>query len=295
MPIKSGDKKKEEFDKSVSSLSPKAKALWDLIPEDGRSVTNQSLRYRLRPKGISYEEYYKYREELDEKDLILFGRGRGGTVRRNLGERLEEAETKQRKRHPREDDALYKEVKQWLENDENKKIDQEERKAKAFAAITARPSGYEHRSGRWSRPDVMLVEFNSYAHLPRKTDMTVKSYEIKKYDENAVTDPANVFETASHQKGAHYSYLVIALLGSSASEIQGDTEGPPEDLLPILERFGVGFAWFYKTGKGDYDMNIVLEAERQNPDPADENEMVEIFYNKLTPAERNNFEKWTQG
>jgi hypothetical protein len=131
--------------------------------------------------------------------------------------------------------------------------------------------------------------------LTQRTDMTVKSYEIKRYDKNLVNEPSNVFEAASHQKGAHYAYLVIALLGKDAGGIQGDTEEAPADLIPLLERFGVGFAWFYKTGKDTCDMKIVLEAERHNPDPADENEMVSNLYQKLTKQEQADFNKWTRG
>jgi hypothetical protein len=117
-------------------------------------------------------------------------------------------------------------------------------------------------------------------------DMTVKSYEVKtigKYDITAV------YEAASHQKGAHYSYLVVALPG-----IQGANEPPPLEVEPLLERFGVGFAWFYKTRKDTYDMNIVLEAERQNPAPVDQNEIVNNFYEKLETKGQNVFDRFTR-
>jgi hypothetical protein len=276
----------------TSSLSPKASELYKMIPEDGRFVTNQSLRFRLRPKAISYDDYYKYRTELLAKGLIILGTGRGGTVGRDLGEPAEEHKQEEVKR-PKEDYTLYEQITNWLANDENNNI---KPTGRVFAAVTATPSGYKQRSGRWSRPDVMLVAFNSYPRLTQKTDMTVKSYEVKKYEKYLMKDPAIVFEAASHQKGAHYSYLVVGLLGDSAKQIHGDTEGAPEDLVPLLERFGVGFAWFYKPENMDtYDMNIVMDAERQNPDPPDENEMVNNLYNKLSESEKSNFDKWARG
>ncbi|MCL4340141.1 MAG: hypothetical protein M1388_03300 [Thaumarchaeota archaeon] len=57
----------------------------------------------------------------------------------------------------------------------------------------------------WSRPYLIFVEVNQLGFLPQ-INVQVTSFEIKRADD---TELSSVYEAASHQRWAHYSYLII--------------------------------------------------------------------------------------
>lgn len=274
------DQKRIELAKKIETLSPKAKKIWATIPDNGDTITNLSLMYKLRPAGIKKADYYKLRQELIDNGLVQRTRGRGGSVKR-ADVFFEEPKAE----YSRDEQKLYDEVKKWLEDNVARKLD-EGANSRTFVAVTYSPRKVRRDSGQWSRTDVMMISVNKYNYLPQRKGLTVRTYEVK--PAAAIRDLTSVFEAASQQKGAHYAFLVF-----ETSEDRKDDK-PPIELSPTLERFGVGFAWLFKSSEtGNYDMKILVEAARQNPAPEDENLLVEFFFNKLDdPKEIADFQEW---
>jgi hypothetical protein len=260
-------------------LSEKAEKLWGFIPEDGSFVTNLSLRYKLRPLGFSTEDFWTYRKELLENNLVQIGRGRGGSVARIKP--IEKPKTRASKaKLTNNESKLYEELQNWLKNNQVQEIEQSG--GQAWVVLTAQPEKWPRRSGHWSRPDVILVEATSYEYLPHR-DIAVTTYEIKRYSPQM--DNSWVFEAASHSKGAHYSYLVV-----EAPEERATTEPAPPELLPDLRQFGIGFGWLYlKSDTKEYEFFEVLSPNRTTPASPDEDGLLTIFAEKLKPAEKTAF------
>ncbi|MEJ1249582.1 site-specific DNA-methyltransferase [Denitratimonas tolerans] len=72
-----------------TSLETLRRAILELLPPDGGSVGNQSLRERLSQHlgtAVSQEDYFAARDSLLAEGAVATGRGRGGSVRRVVGE-----------------------------------------------------------------------------------------------------------------------------------------------------------------------------------------------------------------
>lgn len=275
-----GTSRAPALEQKKNDLSEKAKTIMNLIPEDGSFVTNQRLRYKLRPSGFSTEDFWKYRKELLDNNLIQVKRGRGGSVA--IGsEYVEEKHVRAPKGIlVKDEDKLYDGLRNWL--DKNQVAETEQSGGQAWAVVTGKPGQWKRRSGHWSRPDVTLVAVTTYEFLPHQRDMEVTTYEIKKYQPQI--DNTWVFEAASHSKGANYSYLVVETTEEKR------TEEPPSELLSDLQQFGIGFGWLYLNSETkEYEFYEVFEPERKIPVPEDENSLLKQYYNKLKPGEQTAF------
>ena len=63
---------------SAQELTPEAIRMYDLIPENGKSVGNVSLRKAFGDDA----NYSSVRQELLDATWIVLGRGKGGSVKR---------------------------------------------------------------------------------------------------------------------------------------------------------------------------------------------------------------------
>jgi hypothetical protein len=271
-------KQEDSMEREVMGLSAKAKKIWDLIPTDGSFVTNQSLRYSLRPHGFSTAEFWKHRKELWERGLIRVGRGRGGTVAR-AGDYEEAEKGPTEEVFVKRESILQTELKKWIEI--NRFPELQELGAQTWTVVLGDPGKWKRKSGHWSRPDVMLVAVTSYDYIQLR-DVMVTSYEVKRYSPQM--DNSWVFEAASHSKGAHYAILAVEVEEGKA------TDEPPIELLPDLRQFGVGFGWLFRqNGSGEYDFKEVLEPDRKLPAPDDENTLLKVFAEKLDPTHLRSF------
>ena len=262
--------------KEKLNVSPEATKLWNLIPEDGSYVTNLSLRHRLRPLGVSTDDFWKFRKELLVNNLIQIKRGRGGSVARLV---FEERKIKLPATLVKDERKLHEELKKWLQK--NQVEDDLQDGGQAWAEVTGEPGKWRRSSGHWSRPDVVLVEVWSWEYLQNR-DVEVTTYEVKRYSPQM--DNSWVFEAASHSKGAHYSYLVVEIPEKERKE------EPPEDLSQDLTQFGVGFGWLYLNSETkEYEFEGILEPVRKIPNPRDENELLTHFVSKLKLPEQTAF------
>lgn len=257
-------------------LSPEAAKLLNLIPEDGSYVTNLSLRHRMRPLGISTDDFWKFRKELLAKNLIQIKRGRGGSVARLV---FEERRIKLPATLVKDERKLHEELKKWLQKNQVEADLQDG--GQAWSEVTGEPGKWKRSSGHWSRPDVVLVEVWSWEYLQNR-DVEVTTYEVKRYSPQM--DNSWVFEAASHSKGAQYAYLVVEIPEKEKKD------EPPEDLLQDLNQFRVGFGWLYLNSETkEYEFEEILEPVRKIPSPRDENELLTHFVSKLKVPEQTAF------
>jgi len=232
-------------------LSPEARRMLQMIPPDGSSIGNSSLRSKI---GLSVEDYWRVRDELLRAGLIQTGKGRGGSVSRtpdSAGEPIYDPQASL----VREEKELYEPLCNWLQANWGRET---EKTGDFFSVkITAFPSGRSRQSGKWSRPDITTVQVNRFDFLPGSC-IEVTSFEVKKRDD--AKDVAAVFEAAAHSRWAHNSYLVCETIGTN--------ELIPERILSECGRFGVGLMRIYVTNNG-YECKEEVEPKGQTPSPAD--------------------------
>ena len=232
------------------------KLLLKLIPDDGGSVGNMYLLKQVKKQGFSEEDYWEIRNALIEEGRIAKGRGYGGSVSRVVEIKVSTAATV--KKYRKEKD-LYEPCREVITNywvkDNN--LDPH----KTLVEITAYQG---HKHGKWTRPDITVVTVRSYPFVPSKI-LEVISFEIKPANN---TDVKGVFETASHARYAHKSYLAIYMPRyvklSDTVQLRLQEE---------CERFGLGLIFFGKP-KDWATYDIIVEPKRQNPAPEDTNSFI---------------------
>ncbi|HVP41898.1 MAG TPA: hypothetical protein VMS96_00615, partial [Terriglobales bacterium] len=133
--------------------------------------------------------------------------------------------------------------------------------------ITGTAKKRKRDSGQWSRPDVTLVEVNSYEYLPQPV-LEVTTFEVKKYAD--AENIRSVYEAAAHSRWAHYSYLV-------AEVPNGDHEFP-ERFLSELERFNVGLLFMWKEKGAWHAEQQEWETDRLTPEPEELNGLLKGFF-----------------
>ena len=264
-------------DRTMPELSREAEMVYRLIPQDGASITNRTLRNKLRPKRITTEDFWKYRQELLEKNLIKKERGRGGSVRI-----IQPTKAKPSEGALVDDEKLlYPKLEQWLKEEVVAPFVSEG--GKAWVKNTSYGS-YPKESGKWSRPDVTLVRTKRYPST-QWLDFVVTGYEVKPYEQK--DDTAGVFEAASHSKYCHECYLVVETL----EEELESTDEPPEELVDDLLAFGVGFGWLYR--KKDEDTYVFIESlppVRKQPRSELLDKLMRVFKEKLNKEELTAYE-----
>jgi hypothetical protein len=231
--------------------------------EEALSLHSVKSRSELSPSTSDYLQHWvifgsvKDQLELENYPLVNVllwdaydaeGEEGGGAV----GAEVEEAERE-----------FYSPTVDWLKENWGKKILDSHNyfwtKSTAFKGRRGQP-------GMWSRPDITFIEVSRFEFLPQRS-VQVSSFEVKRY-QNA--DLSSVYEAASHQRWAHYAYLVIII---------------PEKTTPISEnidaeasRFGVGLMIAYREDSSGYVIETKAEPKRQNPDPKDLDRMIADYF-----------------
>lgn len=249
--------------KKQPRLSADALKLLDHVPEDGSFVGNVSL---LRRSKLG-DRYWKIRDELIQGQFLLLGKGRGGSVARvatDLGSASKS--TKKSKQYVQRESELYGPLKEWLATVWGKDVPPGD----FFeVSITATPKGRIRGSGKWTRPDVTLVQVNQFEYLAQPV-LEVTSFEVKRFVD--AEDIRSVFETAAHSRWAHFSYLVVEVPDGDY-EFQGRFESE-------LERFHLGLIYMWKE-KGEWQFDEqVWETGRLNPDPTELNALLQTFFKR---------------
>lgn len=225
-----------------AEISEAAKKLLQLVPTDGSYVGNTFLR---RKSGLE-DEYWKIRNELEEADLITLGRGRGGSVALPLSATptISAVMPAEEKGLVHDESELYGPLKSALEDEWGNAA----KESGDFfeLRITASPKGRSRDTGQWSRPDLTLVEVNTFEYLPG-ANLEITTFEVKRFVDSQ--NIASVYEAAAHSRWAHYAYLV--------AEVPQEHYEFQSRIISELERFDIGLILFWKKdGKWDFTVDV---------------------------------------
>lgn len=245
-----------------NELSEQAQKLLQLIPVDGSFVGNTSLR---RKSGLG-DDYWKVRNDLEEAGLIALGRGRGGSVALQLSAAtpINAVDTAPTGNLVHEEVDLYEPVRKLLNDDWGTAAKESEDFFEL--RITASPRGRQRDSGQWSRPDLTLVEVNTFEYLPG-SNLEVTTFEVKKFGD--VQNIASVYEAAAHSRWAHYAYLV--------AEIPEENYEFPDRFISEIQRFRVGLITLWRDNK-EWKFGVETDPERLTPEPKELESLLKTFF-----------------
>lgn len=245
----------------TAKLSRAAKKLLDLVPPDGVFIGNTTLQRRSKlGRG-----YWRARNALVDGGFLTRGKGRGGSVAR-LAAEVEAAQppTKRGKVFVRKESELYEPLRKWLSEEWGGGVEPGD----FFEVlVTGTPRRKRRASGQWSRPDVTVVQVNSYEYLPQPV-LEVTTFEVKKFSD--AENIRSVYETAAHSRWAHFSYLV--------AEVPDPDYEFPERFVSEVERFKLGLIFMWKRkNKWEFEEQE-WETERLNPEPEELNALLKAFF-----------------
>jgi hypothetical protein len=249
-------------DLNIEKLSPEARRLLDHIPVDGDFVGNVTLKSK---SGLG-EKYWDVRRELVDRSFITLGKGRGGSVARTVdsSEPLQVPSDTSKYLVADESD-LYEPLKRWLESDWGQSVKDE---GDFFdVQITGTPKGRVRASGQWSRPDLTIVQVNSYDLLPQVV-LEVSTFEVKRFSD--AQNIASAYEAAAHSRWSHYSYLV--------AEVPESRYEFPERFMSELGRFKIGLILMWRNKEGWHFEQEEYETDRLNPDPRELDVLLKYFF-----------------
>ena len=183
---------------SAPKLSKDAKNLLKLVPEDGVFIGNANLQ---RQSKLG-KRYWTVRSELLNEGVLTRGKGRGGSVAR-IGVIEGALAPTQLKAFVDKEAELYQPLKEWLDEVWREGVEPTD----FFeSCVTATPRKKKRASGQWSRPDVTLVQVNSYEYLPLPI-LEVTTFEVKSLRMPKVLP---LFMKPPHIRGgltSHFSWL----------------------------------------------------------------------------------------
>ena len=246
-----------------SKLSKGAKKLLALVPPDGVFIGNTTLRRRSK---LADKRYWHVRRELVNGGFVTRGKGRGGSVARVDSLAAPKAITRKKGAAlVGRESELYEPLRKWLEDEWGKDVEPGD----FFeVAITATPKKKLRNSGQWSRPDVTVVQVNSYEYLPQPV-LEVTTFEVKRFSD--AEDLRSVFEAAAHSRWAHFAYLVL--------EVPDSDYESPERLQSELERFNIGLLFMRKSKRGSWRFEEQeWETEKLSPKADELNALLETFF-----------------
>jgi len=246
----------------MPKLSPAAKGLLEHVPPDGGFIGNTSLQR----KSKLGKRYWSVRQELLDGGFLNRGKGRGGSVAIAATTAAVPRERRRGTLNVRREAELYEPLRNWLDEDWSKDVD---KAGGDFfqALVTGTPRGRRRATGKWSRPDVTLVELNSYEYLQQRI-LDVTTFEVKKFSD--AENLLSVFEAAAHSRWAHYSYLVV--------EARDADDELPERFTSELERFHIGLIYMWKEkGKWQFERSV-YETDRLTPEPKELNLLLTEFF-----------------
>jgi len=210
------------------------------------------LRRRL---GWGRQKYKKARQELIDADLIVLGRGRGGSVSRRRADSEEGTLASAR------EGDLYPIIEGFLVEEWEQAIE-EQRGDILLAQITANP-GAVPTGGAWTCPDITLVELMHHKYIPSQIEMEVTTFEVKRHP-NERDALLGVYEASAHHRSVHLSYVVLHTSDAISDRV-----------LDEAKRLGVGVRRSLNTGRSVKLEAPVVEPRRHEPAPSDLNAFLE--------------------
>jgi adenine-specific DNA-methyltransferase len=146
------------------------RAILELLPPDGGSIGNQSLRERLSQQlgtAVSQEDYFAARDSLLAEGMLATGRGRGGSVRRAVDEPVpaEPLILAAQEKPAGADEPAPRQAAMSLAQARQAKTEAASRRASEDARVIA----YRHDQKRKNNPDVGVVTPETDPEQPRTT------------------------------------------------------------------------------------------------------------------------------
>jgi hypothetical protein len=245
------------------------------LPRDGGFRTNKEVRDDL---GLTRDRYWDVRAGLLDEGVIIISRGHGGRVAlkapvdqlRALQTEPLSAQVKEEiaeaKEEIREEVELYEPFANSIKNRAK-----DEGLEQTVVEIIAR-QGRRHTGGLWSRPDICQISVQNLPYLGQKV-VEVTTFELK-------AAPCNVdavYETLSHSRRAHRSYLAIFCPDSG-----GEVKRQLERIKLECARTGVGLITF--SDPGDFETFETLVEPTGNW--ADLSEVNEFVATQIADRER---------
>jgi hypothetical protein len=239
-------------------------ALLQELPKTGATAGNRAV---LRKLGWDDDRYWAARDALVDKNLIVRGRGRGGTVRLLTGEASETVtvpvavevdgasdNSQKIQAAVRREIELYEPMATVIRGGWSR-----DRRASPLSVEVTALQGRRATGGTWSRPDIVSVEIKTYAYVPGKY-LEVVTFEIKAFD--AINVQA-VYEALAHRRSATHSYVVLDVPKTSGATLADAVE----DVRLVARSHGIGL--IIAGRPDDYDTwDELEEAHRVQPDPS---------------------------
>lgn len=217
---------------------------------------NVTLRNRLVAKGWSEDTYWPIRNRLIERGILETGRGKGGSVRKVAAEapapETARAEAVARVGSQAERD-LYAPMAEVIRN----RWGNAYRLDSLVVEITAQ-QGARQTGGRWTRPDITVASFKTFAYVPGK-HFDLITFEIKPYD---TLDVTVIYEALAHRRAATRAYALVHIPDDKLEALQAVLD----EVASEAKRFGVGL--IVAADPANYDTwDELIEAVRHEPDP----------------------------
>jgi len=248
----------------LEGLDKDCVALFQVVPEDGSTISNKSAREKLGwDSEDTTERYFSVRDRLEDAGLIIRGRGKGGTVRRILSGAAAEAESKGGEEDAeavadaladsiRRERDLYDPMLNVIET----RWARDRRSSPIAVEVTAH--GGSKATGIWARPDITSIEVRIFPHVPGKY-LEVITFEVKPSDGINVQA---VYEALAHRRAANRSYVLLHVPAGQRDDLEAEVG----ELCEVARGHGIGVITAEEPD--DYETWEEREvAERVEPDP----------------------------
>jgi len=244
----------------TSELNDDQSKFWMKVPIDGQTISNRALQEAL---GWDSDRYYEVRDSLVDAGFIIRGRGRGGTIRRqvipatidNAAPTIAQVPEEARKIEEviSSELSLYGPMREVIRGDWAK-----DHRAYPIAVEVTAQQGRRATGGTWSRPDIVSVEIRTFSYVPGKY-LEVVTFEVKPV--RAIGVQA-VYEALAHRRAATHSYVLLHVPAEEAVAL----ESLIEDVIELARSHGIGVVT--AADPADYETwDERVEAARFEPDP----------------------------
>jgi len=245
---------------SEQEIAAREEELLSKVPAAG-PIGNVSLRTALSGQAWSEEMYWAVRNRLIERGVLEPGRGRGGSVRRASATPAISASslaitTPIPASSPvasLSERDLYVPMAGVIRSKWANDYRLDSHLVEITAQQGARPTG-----GRWTRPDITVASFKTFAYVPGK-HFDLITFEVKPHD---TLDVTVIYEALAHRRAATRSYALVHIPDHKQREL----EAVLDEVASEAKRYGVGL--LVAANPSDYDTwEELVEAVRHEPDP----------------------------